>query len=159
MIFKVSFKKDKKFLVRIILNDGKNVWMTTTENVVNWCRKKPFKDGEKVDVNYTEKDGQYTATRVCEEGKGSDTPPPENNTNTTPEKTTTEKYKGTNSNYSTGYMKSKNPEESRQIRALSIFSSVTQAVQALAGHVDLNNLGEVIESLYDRFDKKLPKVK
>ena len=49
----------------------------------------------------------------------------------------------------------KSPEESEKIKRLSILSSVCRATSALAGLVDINNIGEIIESLYDRLYKKI----
>lgn len=157
MIFKVAYKRGDRILIKVN-KDGKDIWMECSENVFNWC-KKTFTEGEEIDVTYTEKNGQYTTTRVCKKGSNN-APPAESYKKTTvenktaPSKNNVSQQVG-NMSYPREFMKSKNPEESKQIRALSILSSVTQAVQALAGHVDPNNIGDIIETLYDRFDKKL----
>lgn len=144
MIFKVAYKKGERTSIKVADGD-KDIWMGCPNKVYSWC-KKAFKEGDEIDVEYTVKDGQYTASRVTKKGQG-------NGTKQTEVKETTGTTKQT---YSGSYMNRKHPEESKQIRGLSILSSVCHAVQGLAGHIDPNNVGEVIESLYDRFDKKLP---
>lgn len=41
------------------------------------------------------------------------------------------------------------------IKRLSILRAVAEAVNALAGQVDLHNIGDVMEELYDRFYTKI----
>jgi len=48
------------------------------------------------------------------------------------------------------YMNPKTPEESAQIMKLSVYSSACEAVQALIGHVDPNNICDVIDVIYVR---------
>jgi len=153
MKFNIAYKKGSRISIKVT-SEGKEIWMGCSESVYNWC-KKNFKEGDEIDVTYTEKNGQYTATRAVKKGYN----------NAPPAEKATPKAKGTNDTppvksgqfaYPRDYMKSKNPEESAQIRALSILSSVCHAVPTMTGQVDLNSLGDFVEALYDRFDKKLP---
>jgi len=150
MIFKVAYSKGNRNSIKVVDNEGKEVWMGCSKNVYSWC-KKNYNEGDEVDVEYTVKDGQYTATRVTNKRQSNYNPLPKDETR--PSKPTpsapTKKYTG-------NYMNRKHPEESKQIRALSILSSICEAIQGLAGHIDPNNIGEIIETLFDRFDKKLP---
>ena len=149
MIFKVAYQKGNRTSIKV--QDGdKEIWMGCPKNVYSWC-KKSFKEGDEVTVEYTVNNGQYKATRVEGINSKSTTSTPKNDK--PKEATTTKKY----TNYNSGeYMKRKCPEKSAQIRALSILSSVCSAIQTLTGQIDVNSMGDVIESLYDRFDKKLP---
>jgi len=153
MIFKVAYKRGNKVLIKVqdpSLNEGNAVWMECSEKVYTWC-KNQYKDGDEVDVEYTVKDGQYIATRVTKKGQGSK----KTGTSSETKDTTSTKNKSSYNSYGE-YMKRKHPDEGKQIRALSILSSVCNAVQGLAGHIDPNNIGEVIDTLFDKFDKKLP---
>jgi len=149
MIFKVAYKKGDRTSIKVGKDekDEKGIWMGCSNKVYSWC-KKMFKDGDEVDVEYTVKDGQHTASRVTRKGQDGGTKQTE-----TKSKTSKGSYKQT---YSGDYARRKHPEESKQIRALSILSSVCNAIQGLAGHVDPNNVGDIIATLFDRFDKKLP---
>lgn len=68
MKFLVAYKNDKgKFLVKIEFEPGKEKWASTSEAVVNYA-KANFKANEDVDVDYTEKNGSYTVTRITKKG-------------------------------------------------------------------------------------------
>ncbi len=152
MIFRVAFKKGDRTSIKVTDDDGKDIWMGCSDNVYSWC-KKNYKEGDVVNIDFVAENGRYTANRVTRPGQSA----PSNGVYKKPEsKTYTKPATPTGSTgYPREYMKSKNPEESKQIRALSILSSVCSAIPAIAGQVDPNSLGEMIESLYDRFDKKI----
>ena len=153
MIFKVAYKKGNRISIKVKDDEGKEIWMGCSDNVYSWC-KKNYKEGDTINVDFVAENGRYTANRVTRSGQSS---PSNQGTYKKPEsKTDTKSATPTGSTgYPREYMKSKNPEESKQIRALSILSSVCNAVSAIAGHVDQNTLGDVVEALYDRFDKKI----
>jgi hypothetical protein len=68
MKYLVAYKNDKgKFLVKIEFEAGKEKWATTSEAVVNYA-KANFKANEDVDVDYTEKNGQYSVSRITRKG-------------------------------------------------------------------------------------------
>ena len=68
MKYLVAYKNDKgKFLVKVEFEAGKEKWATTSEAVVNYA-KANFKANEDVDVEYTEKNGSYTVSRITKKG-------------------------------------------------------------------------------------------
>jgi len=68
MKYLVAYKNDKgKFLVKMEFEAGKEKWATTSEAVVNYA-KANFKASEDVDVEYTEKNGSYTVSRITKKG-------------------------------------------------------------------------------------------
>jgi len=67
MIYKYAFKKGKKALLKIELDDGKEKWMETTDAVLKFAEN-TFEEGDEVDVEYTEKNGKYKATRITAPG-------------------------------------------------------------------------------------------
>jgi len=154
MIFKIAYKKGNRISIKVKNNEGNDIWMGCSEKVFNWCRKS-FKDGDEVDVEYTKKDGQYTASRVIKKDSSS-TSSNEKEKEKTYSSESTPNSKSDKIIYPREYMKPKTPEEAKQMRACSILSSVCNAVNGLAGHIDPNNIGDIIESLYDKFTKKLP---
>jgi hypothetical protein len=94
MKFLVGYKNDKgKFLVKLEFEAGKEKWATTSEAVVNYA-KANFKANEDVDVEYTEKNGQYNVSRITKKGSA---PAPVATTKPTPvtETVKTTEYKCT----------------------------------------------------------------
>lgn len=74
MRFKTVFHKGEKYLIKIELEENKEVWATTTEAVYNFANKN-FKPsvkggfpGEECDCEYTEKNNQYHVTRILKLG-------------------------------------------------------------------------------------------
>lgn len=68
MKYLVAYKNDKgKFLVKMEFEAGKEKWATTSEAVVNYA-KTNFKANEDVDVEYTEKNGSYSVSRITKKG-------------------------------------------------------------------------------------------
>jgi len=68
MKYLVAYKNDKgKFLVKVEFEAGKEKWATTSEAVVNYA-KANLKANEDVDVEYTEKNGSYTVSRITKKG-------------------------------------------------------------------------------------------
>jgi len=117
------------------------VWYFLGDNVKGFA--KTIKVGEDIDVKVEEINSQKTITFITKKtstlvnskvfigGEGK----------------TTEKKSWT------PYQKS--PEESEKIKRLSILSSVCTAVSAIQGQVDPNTLPTIIESLFDKFYKKI----
>ncbi len=164
MKFKKAFKKGKKYLLKIVLDNGDEKWATTTEKVYTYA-KKNFKEDEEVGYDYTEKNGQYTVKKILKDGESSKET--ETKSEAEPEFTCEEcgkvlkddKYEkcytcNQKSRKSGGY--SKSPEDKEQIKRLSILGSVSRMIIVLQGHVDdADTLGEIVDSLYDRFYEKL----
>lgn len=68
MKYLIAYKNDKgKFLVKIEFVEGKEKWASTSEAVVNYA-KANFKANEDVDVEYTEKNGLYSVSRITKKG-------------------------------------------------------------------------------------------
>jgi len=65
-IFKVAYKKGAKHLLKIE-QDGKDVWMNTTETVYNYA-KENFEDGDTIGIEYTKNGKLYHVTRVNKDG-------------------------------------------------------------------------------------------
>ena len=68
MKFLVAYKKGKKNLLKIELDDGEQVWASTTSAVYNFA-KNNFDEGEKAGFEYTVKNGQYFVSRINKDGK------------------------------------------------------------------------------------------
>ena len=79
MIFKVAYSKGNRNSIKVVDNEGKEVWMGCSKNVYSWC-KKNYNEGDEVDVEYTVKDGQYTATRVTNKRQSNYNPLPKDET-------------------------------------------------------------------------------
>lgn len=163
MIFDRVAHQKKMIKIRRDDKDEKGVWMTCADNVYNWC-KNNFKTGDLVNVVYTESNGQYDATKVTAVETPAQAQPKETVPTPQPkaippltQTKVVEIPKNKEMTYPYEYMKPKTPEESAQMRACSILSSVSQAITSLTAQIDANTLGEMLETLYDRFDKKLPK--
>ena len=61
----------------------------------------------------------------------------------------------TETNYQSKRFYGKSPEEREQIKRLSILGSVCEAVKALPGQVDLDNIWDVIKKGYDELKRKI----
>ena len=179
MLFKTVYKKEDKILVKIALDDGKEVWATTSEAVYNWA-KKNFKDGDEINAEYTTKNGQYFVNRITTGGSGS-------KKTITPKKTTSDslytcedcgaslkdgKYKKcytcnkknpSKSSSKSGSHDYKNGApygsllhiEATRRNKLAVFSSICTAVTALAGQIDPNSLGDYLIENFEKAYKKL----
>lgn len=175
MLFKTVFKKGKKILVKIALDDGNEVWANTTLAVYNWA-KKTYEDGDEVDVEYTKKNGQYFVKRISEPGKGGEkkTTSPETDDFTCEDCGATLKdakykkcYKCNKKNPTkpkSGSPDYKNgapygsllPEEATRRNKLATLSSACDAIKVMTGQVgDVGALGEMVVELYEKLYKKL----
>lgn len=165
----VKFAAKKKDMIQLAegTNSPKWYWMSSA---VQGFAHKAIKAGDEVTIEGNEeKDNLTIITRISKAGAGS-----------SQKKETTKsdtgfkcedckcdlkdgKYKKCfkcnekNPSKSTGGGYSKSPEDSERITRLSILSSVCQAVTALVGNVDRNDIGDVINSLYDKFYEKISK--
>lgn len=182
MKFKTVFKKGKKILVKIALDDGNEVWATTTQAVYNWCEKS-FNEDDEVDVEYTSKNGQYFVKRISTPGKGG------SKKTSSPKETTSDseyacedcgaslkdgKYKkcykcnkknpSKSSGGGSGKPDYKNgapygsllPEEATRRNKLATLSSVCKAYQVMAGQVsDVETVGEQIIVIWKKVYKEL----
>jgi len=164
----IKAAKTKKMLQVEI--DGKEEWTNTNENVYNFAKSK-FKNGDEIELQYSEQDGMKFVTRITGSGGAST----EKETSSSPESKYTcedcgvslkdSKYKkcytcnqknpspkAEKSNY---YAKS--PEDKEQIKRLSVLSSAAKAAQVVQGQVDVNALADYVLNLYDAFYKEVSK--
>jgi len=169
MTFKVVCKRGGKFLAKITF-EGEDKWFTATKAVYNYAQKN-FEEGDDVDIEYNTKNGQYFVTKIMKTGSGT-------KSTSTPEEPKEEgKYycedcgkELKDGKYKKCYACNKknptkkapkgsynNPTDTEATRRskLAVLGSCATAITALAGQVDANALGDVLESLYDKMYKKL----
>ena len=170
----VVYKKGDKYLLKIALDDGKEKWMETTSAVYNFAKnnlKGHNQDtnypGDEVDIQYTEKNGQHNVTRISKKGANTQT-----QTDSSPAKTggytcedcgkelKDDKYKKcytcnkknptkkSENKYSDG--KFRTPE---QITKDEIGHMTARTMVSLQGHVNPNNVVEVIKTIYQTYVK------
>lgn len=143
MIFKVAYKKDDNYLVKIAglapddtKGDKDGTWATCPAKVYNWA-KKSYKEGDEVNAEYTQENGQYFVNRITK-GSGSS-----KQTKKTTKKQSSNTY-------------SKSPEDKEQIKRLSVLRASAEAVQIMAGQIgNIDDVASAIEVLYDRLYKKV----
>ena len=178
MIFKIAYKKDNNTLVKIAgldptteAKDKKDgTWANCSANVYNWA-KKNYKEGDEVNVEYSVNNGQYNVTRITKGSGDSKRINDKKTKNTsvptcedcgkelkdskytkcyTCNKKNPSKKKGSSNSYS------KSPEDKEQIRRLSVLRAVAEAIQVMTGQIDnVDTLGTMMETLYDKFYKKV----
>lgn len=164
MKFLVAYKKGDKTLVKIELDDGEQVWGTTSEAVYNFA-KKAFKEGEEVGVEYTEKNGQYFVNRITKKGSSE--------TSTTKQKTTSSTgfacedcgYELKDGKYKKCYTcNEKAPASSKKtsgdntqeyINRQNANHATSRTLIALQGHVDPNNVLELIDTIHAKYMEKI----
>lgn len=78
MKYLATYVNGSIFRILIEFVEGKEKWASTSEAVANYA-KANFKANEDVDVEYTEKNGSYTVSRITKKGS---TPAPVATTNT-----------------------------------------------------------------------------
>jgi len=179
MKFKFAFKKGGKYLLKIILDDGKEKWASTTEKVFNYA-KSNFKENEEVDYEYENKNGQYSVSKILKKGettekktstKSESTSTPDGKVCACGKKIKNDKYdkcytcnqknpaKGSSGrpDYNSGApYGSLLPSEAERRNKLSTMSSCCEAIKVLTGRVeDVNTLGDLIVNLYDKLYKKI----
>jgi len=145
MIFEIAFKKDGNYLIKAEFKAGEgSKWASTTEAVFNFA-KKNFKKGDNVNIDYRTEKGKYFVDRITKvEGTTTTETKSETTTKTEQPKTETKTY----------YQKS--PDVQDAIIRQSTLASACQAIQVLTGQVnDVQVLGDMIETLFDRFYKKV----
>ena len=141
-----------KSMIKIELDDGRQVWAYCNKDAVYNYAVKSLKEGDEITLRYTQKNGQYYVDYVTKKGAyntptSKQTETPVNNPDTLKEDTET--------NYQSKRFYGKSPEEREQIKRLSILGSVCEAVKALPGQVDLDNIWDVIKKGYDELKRKI----
>ena len=176
MKFLVAYKDDKgKFLIKIEFVEGKEKWANTSEAVVNYA-KANFKANEDVDVDYTEKNGSYTVTRITKKGA---TPAPVATASTAPAteaKTAEYKCEDCGATLKDGKYKKcypcnkKNPAPKKESSGGGQRDAVGQSIEkqammkasamavgnAFVGQIgDVDTLADMIIKVYEKLLKKL----
>lgn len=142
MKFKTVHESGGKKLVKIeglapddAKGDKDGTWANCPENVYKWAQSK-YKEGDEVDVEYAVKNGEYTVTRITQQGGGS--------TNTTGKGGAKKSYY------------SKSPQEQESIKRQAILKASCQAVVVLQGHINTaEQLAEAVKKVFDALYKKV----
>ena len=149
MKYLTACKKEDVYLVKIDF-EGEigEKWATTTEAVVNFA-KKTFKQDEKVNVTFEEKDGQYTVSRITKIFQS------------TKKKETKAKYacedcgiELKDGRYKKCYkcsQKSSNKKTQAvqdSIKRQAIGHMTSRTLIALQGHVDPNTITDLMKTIY-----------
>ena len=170
MKFVITCEKGGKYLVKLELDSGKQVWAETTSAVYNWA-KKTYKEGDVITAEYSVKNGQYFVNRI-EGGTGKTTITKTSEAPQTTGKYTCadcgkelkdDKYKKCYTCNKKNPVKStgkkyygKSPEERNDIRQQAMLKASVHAIQVMTGQInDVDTLAGMVESLYDRFLKKI----
>jgi len=169
MKFKVAFYKNGSYLIKMVLDEGEEVWAKTTKKVHDYA-KKNFTENEECDYDYEEKNGEYFINRILKKGSGTTkkSSKTENRKkycecgaeikNTKYDKcyTCNQKSGKTDSsgkpNYGAGApYGSLLPDEAERRNKLATLSSVCEAVQVMTGQVqDADTLADMILVIYDK---------
>jgi len=157
------FNKNKGYAVKIELDDGKQVWASTTKAVYSFSKDK-FEDGEEVKFTYTVEDGKYNVTRIEKLDKSKPS-----TCSVCGKELKNDKYdkcydcfkkdssKETVSNKTNinRYTKSSGVNESIERQAI-MKASADAVATAMQGRVDnVDTLAEQIEVLYERLINKI----
>lgn len=143
--------------------DGKSQWVHCPQNVKNFAGK-AFQSGQPISMDATFANNHYTATRVTsvDGGQPEQTPPQVQQAVNPPPQQYSQPAQVQNTHVPQAqvsnsglrapskYRDPVTPEESDRMCRLSVLSSVSQAVSTLQGQVDVNTIGDVMLSLYDK---------
>ena len=169
----VKFAAKKKDMIQLAENGGSPKWYWMSGAVQGFAHK-AIKAGDEVTIEGNEeKDNLTIITKISKAGSGSSgtSLPETTNTGTTGfvcedcgKALKDGKYKKcfvcnkkTPKKETSGGSYSKSPEVGEAIMKQSVLKSVCSVMPALIGNVDRNDIGDVIEALYDRLYAKLNK--
>jgi len=161
-----------KNMLKVVIG-GKETWAFCSEPVLKFA-KNTLKEGDEVTIQSDNKNGNIYITRISKgEVVSIETPKTEKPVSESPRYVCEDCGKELkDGKYKKCYeCNKKNPEpkekkepkttygytpkDTESIKKQAVLKSVCMAVSALTGMIDINNLGDVIENLYDRFLKKL----
>lgn len=172
MRFLVAFKKEGKILVKIDFGgEIGEKWASTSEAVYDYAKsnikgndKNSKFPGEEVNVEYTEKDGKYTVSRITKLGQDSGQPS-ETKTESTSGICADCGATGIDKKYTKCYTcNKKNPVKPKStkdgynqdaVNRQNANNATSRALIALTGQVDPNNILELIDSIHAKFLKKI----
>ena len=165
MKYLVAVKKNGKNLLRFEDDKGNKIWAITTDAVVAYA-KNNFKEGNECGLEYTIDDNdQYNVTRINKDSKSTKKVDSEVTKTQDTDKPVCEdcgkklkdaKYKKCYTCNQKNPVKSKTALSTQQsIEKQNINNAVSRALISLQGHVDVNNIGGIIDSLWKKFSSKL----
>lgn len=159
--------KDDCIMIKIVIA-GKEVWADTTKIVKDFA-KKNFAENEECKFTYTETDGKYNVSRIEKLG-GASVQAPQSEAGYKCEdcgvalkdnkykkcyncnkKNKSEPAKETPPPSSSNTDKGMTVNES--IKRQAIMHAVSRALISLQGHIDPNNIGDIAEQLYKKFQQ------
>lgn len=136
MKFLFALKKNDKYLLKMVLDDGKEKWAETTEAVVSFA-KKNFNKEEVCEFEYKVDAGRYTVSKISKVG---------GKPSTTNQKAPVNK-----------------PADKAQVlptingevtKRLAVLKASTNAIMLLQGQVDsVDTIGDMIVTLYNKLYK------
>jgi len=157
MKFLVAFKRGDKNLLKIDFGgDEGEKWCETSAKVVNYA-KAQIKEGDEVDLDYVLDDGKYKVNKIMKKGsKTSTSTSSQNVCSDCGKELKSDKYdkcyncnkKNKNSNTT----KSSNFDADLS-RKQTIAHAVSRSLIALQGHIEPNNIGEIIDTLYQKYNE------
>jgi len=155
MIYKFACMKNGKGLVKMVTDEGKEVWAETSKEVVDYAKgnfnsydEKTGFPGETVNFEYTTKNGKYAVTKIMKIGcvETAKTHEPIKTTTDAPTHTQTKQPY-------TPYVKN-----DELIVKQTVLKASVEAVKVLSGIIDKPEvLAQVVLSLYDTFLAHLKK--
>ena len=163
MKYITAYKKGKKALLKIKLDDGSDKWMETTDAVLNFA-KKNFDENDEVNVEYTEKNGKYKASRVTSPGKASKKAPEDSTVKNVCEDCGKElKDDRYTKCYSCNKKAPKEEKTSKKttnttdkdelIKREAIAHATSRVMIGLQGQIDVNNCTDIFETIYNNILK------
>ena len=178
MKFKKAWaKSDGQKFLKIVLDEGKEKWFNTNDAVFNYA-KNNFKDGDDIGVEYSEKNGAYTANRINKEGKSTKGDGPTATKTSSDEAPKSDSGKPTcadcgkelkdnkykkcytcnqkNPVKSEGKYSSKSPDRENSIKTQSAYKIAALALHVFTGQIDdiatlKSKLDDLAEHLKDKF--------
>ena len=150
-------------MMKIIVN-GQEQWADCDPKVKGFAGK-TMQEGQDVILTATFANNRYYISRISSAGTAAPqtvpqtTPPQQQQTYQPPAQQT---YQQPAVHQPVGdvappkqYMNPRTPEEAERMTRLSVLSSVSTALAAVPGQIDVNTLGDVIETMYTRFLTKV----
>lgn len=149
--------------------DGKEVWADTTKTVKDYA-KKSFEEGVECKLTYTEQEGKYNVSRIEVVGgtKPTSAQPTEYKCEDCGCVLKDSKYKKcyncnkkSNDSPVTAPVTASAPSSSvdkgmtvnESIKRQAIMHAVSRSLISLQGHIDPNNIGDIAEQLYKKFQQ------
>lgn len=146
IVFKKAFKKsDEKYLLKLTWGEEGDVWATTTEAVYIFASN-AVKSGDIIGVEYEEGERQYNVLKVLKTDQKTEKKESTQKTKNEPSK---QEAKKQNNDYTTTTRIS--------IERQTVMNATAKTMESLIGHVDPNNIKEIIETILKTYDEYVTK--